>query len=410
MNLLLQQELKLTGSAGDTIGDVNNTKFTVTKLKYKMTKAADGTAVTEAWTELTNDSHTGMSDFHIASSENFTVTGFDTTKLTDKATYEICAVVEDNAGNVTYFNTDSTNTSLNEYQRHNPVLINIDTSAPEIGNQFAVTGMNAEAEGQVYVDGSENLVVYGKTQDPESGLNTSTPLTFTIGSTAIAASDITIKYSTADPATVTDMTSSSITWGNMPSDTRTVTMWQATIKKERIDSTDECGMLKVKAKNVADDSSVDTTIFNITYDNTPPVLSNISFESSNTKKPPYKKSETEYYVNNKDDGNPNTTTAPTFKIKGIATDNVGVKEITLTVGGTSITRTSTSLNEWEFGNINLGSYAETASALAVVTVKDVAEHSASKQFTIKFDVTNPKAMHWADAKNKDIYFRIVWWK
>lgn len=117
--------IKLTGSASDTIGNENNTKFTVTKIRYK--KSGDTT-----WTELTNDSHEGMSNFHIASSENFTVTGFDTTQLA-KATYEILAVVEDNAGN----ETESESKTINVDQDSDKPVINLsNVTLQETGSSY----------------------------------------------------------------------------------------------------------------------------------------------------------------------------------------------------------------------------------------------------------------------------------
>lgn len=92
----VNKTIKLTGSASDKIGTNPNNKFTVTKLQYKMTKNAEGTSVTNNWADITT---TLMPDFRIISSESFTITGFDTTKLTDKATYELRAVVEDSAEN-----------------------------------------------------------------------------------------------------------------------------------------------------------------------------------------------------------------------------------------------------------------------------------------------------------------------
>ena len=96
--------IKLTGKASDKIGETLSNKFEVTKIEYRMTKDAQGDAVTyteenpDGWAEITI---TLMPDFKIASSESFVVSGFDTTNLTDKATYELRAVVEDSAGNTT---------------------------------------------------------------------------------------------------------------------------------------------------------------------------------------------------------------------------------------------------------------------------------------------------------------------
>ena len=339
-----------------------------------------------AWTALSYDTESQMYS-------GSTVFG------NEGATNSLYIRAKDLAGNLVYFDNLTANGSLN------PAFVNvkIDSSAPNLGNTFyyQLGDLTAkESSGQIYVDGTKDLIVYGKSYDEESGLDSTKPLIFTIGETTVLPTSIT--YAVSEPASGSNMTG--LTYGAAPSNTKTIKYWKATFAKALINSSEKCGTLKVKVKNIAGHESAATSIFNITFDFAAPVLSNVSFTSSNLKKQPYKQTQysqqnqTVYFVNNKDSN-------PKFKISGIATDNCGVNDVTLKIGTTNITRTSTSLSEWVFDDIDLSAYAENEVQTAVVTVSDLTGNSASSSFIIKFDVTNPKAMHWADAKNKDIYFR-----
>ena len=169
-------------------------------------------------------------------------------------------------------------------------------------------------------------------------------LIFTIGGNPATP---TLQFATTEPDSGSNMTS--LIYGDAPTDRKTIKYWKATFAKTRIDSSDECGALTVKAVNGAldaannGDATNETSISTITFDNTAPVPSNITFTSSNTNKQPYKYAETEtaltYFVSN------TGTTAPTFTINGIAADNCGLKDVTLTINGTAINRTSTGQTE-----------------------------------------------------------------
>ena len=129
--------IKLTGTASDKIGTDSNNKFTVTRIEYRMTKKADGTAVTNNWAPITT---TLMPGFAIASSESFVVNGFDTTKLTDKATYELRAVVEDYAGNKTESAAKT-------------VVVDQDTDRPVI----TLSNLELQSSGISYLKSTNNL-------------------------------------------------------------------------------------------------------------------------------------------------------------------------------------------------------------------------------------------------------------
>ena len=287
-----------------------------------------------------------------------------------------------------------------------------DTTAPvltsekyALGTVSAATLKDFDSNGKLYLDEKNNLTVYGKCEDPGSGIES---FGLKLKNADLTA---TIKYSTEEPAAGSNLTTLNYDKASLTGIEKTVKYWKAEISSSKFDSKDKCGDLSVNAKNGAGKSTT-TKIVTLIFDDAAPVLSNVSFTSSNTKKPTYKKSETAseivYYVYNKDDNGGTTGTTPKFTISGMATDAVELKSVKLTVAGNSVSLTSSpdNLSDWEFANIDLKSYGESATVTAVITAEDYSGRSDSKTLKIKFDITKPKAMHWADSKNKDIYFRI----
>ena len=153
--------IKLTGTASD-----NNNKFTVTKLQYKQTGKADETDENETlapadWTDI---DETVMKDpelnYHIASNEDFTVFDFDTTKLKDKATYQLRAVAVDPAGNEGY----STGTDADPVA---PVTIKVDqdTDRPVI----TLSNLTLQESGVSYLKSTKTLYL---TVNDDDGIET----------------------------------------------------------------------------------------------------------------------------------------------------------------------------------------------------------------------------------------------
>ena len=156
-------------------------------------------------------------------------------------------------------------------------------------------------------------------------------------------------------------------------------------------------------------------------DSTDPKLSNISITPSNTTVA-YKKTEgtnDNYYVDN--------SNGVTFTFAGVTTDNIGVDNVKLEIKKPKITNgqleldehnavvyenhgTSQTVNvsEWSFANVNLTGLTGTSAAptKVIITVTDVAGNTKEEVRRLVFDTSAPKAMHWADAKYKDVYFRI----
>ena len=274
--------------------------------------------------------------------------------------------------------------------------IRVDATAPTLEPLLYQLGDSmtpAAAEGQIYAGGDKNLIIYGKVSDTVSGVSS---LSFKLKDNTITP---TIKYSlTENPSegqTVADLTYDKDLSGNQSK----VRYWKATIDKTLIDSKDECGDLIVTSKNDAGISTSDVKIFTISYDDKVPAISNISIDS--TTKKHYKESETVYWVNQGTTASPNKIT-----ISGVATDNFGIKEVALYFDGTKKGTVTENPSEWSFENLDLSSYAETATIAAKVIATDVSEKTFEKTFTIKFDKTSPVSKHQNDEKGKDIYFRI----
>ena len=290
--------------------------------------------------------------------------------------------------------------------------INVDTSAPDLEALYYQVGDNAVSQvgSTVYANGSSSVTIYGNYNDIESGVNelTGFALEGASGTTPVTLT-ATVTYSTS--AITADNTSS------IPSDFVAYSTYNTAEKKRTIRSFKAVftptsgGKLKLDGHNlnwVDGNNFGSTTIrpFSISVDSTLPKLSNISITPSNNTVA-YKKTEgtnDNYYVDN--------SNGITFTFAGVATDNIGVDNVKLEIfdsGSTTAAHTETKTDsEWSFIGINLSNLigSSAAPAKAKITVTDVAGNIKTEERRLVFDTSAPKAMHWADAKYKDVYFRI----
>lgn len=330
----------------------------------------------------------------------------------------------DGAGNVKYFNTDSTDISLNEYARHVPVQINIDTSTPDLSaNYYQVGSGNVKAaSGSVYTNGSSPITVYGNYSDGVSGIQA---LTFKLGETTI---NPTVTYSTSEITSVYDITGraadaaqgidavtaisfneSGITTGN----NKTIRSWKAVFTPSAElfgdESSRENKSLKLSVSG-SNNASLPSSIspFNIVYDSTVPDLSNLALATSSTSYSVYQPSSSalSYYVNNTDG---------TFTISGNSSDSSGIDTVKVQLFKASNTSTTADLSNtfsdtaayvWSYSGINIAGWTDTSGARAVITATDNAGNSTSKTMTLTFDTSAPTVSHGLDAKNKDLYLRV----
>lgn len=338
----------------------------------------------------------------------------------------------DGAGNVKYFNNDSTDASLDEYARHVPVQINIDTSTPDLSaNYYQVGSGNVKAvSGSVYTNGSSPITVYGNYSDGVSGIQA---LTFKLGETTISP---TVTYSTSEIASVYDITGraadaaqgidavTAISFnvnesgesGITTENNKTIRSWKAVFTPRAAlfgdESSRENKSLKLSVSG-SNNASLPSSIspFNIVYDSTSPELSNLALATSSTSYSVYQPSSTEfsYYVNN---------TNGTFTISGNSSDSSGIDTVKVQLFKASNTSTTADLSNtfsdtaayvWSYSGINIADWtdtSDTSDTRAVITATDNAGNSTSKEMTLKFDTSAPTVSHGLDAKNKDLYLRV----
>lgn len=338
----------------------------------------------------------------------------------------------DVAGNVKYFNNDSTDASLDEYARHVPVQINIDTSTPDLSaNYYQVGSGNVKAvSGSVYTNGSSPITVYGNYSDGVSGIQA---LTFKLGETTISP---TVTYSTSEITSVYDITGraadaaqgidavTAISFnvnesgesGITTENNKTIRSWKAVFTPSAElfgdESSRENKSLKLSVSG-SNNASLPSSIspFNIVYDSTEPELSNLALATSSTSYSVYQPSSTEfsYYVNNTDG---------TFTISGNSSDSSGIDTVKVQLFKASNTSTTADLSNtfsdtaayvWSYSGINIADWtdtSDTSDTRAVITATDNAGNSTSKEMTLKFDTSAPTVSHGLDAKNKDLYLRV----
>ena len=153
--------IKLEG----TISDENVLPETaITGIKYRMIKAADGTAVSNStWTDLTlyqpakeaegdNPATDEVKGIKLSGSYTFTVTDFDTTTLDDGCTYQLCAVGVDAAGN----SKESDPVTVIVSQDSDRPKVKINNLTPYGDSFILMYGTNAQVTGIVSDDDSES--------------------------------------------------------------------------------------------------------------------------------------------------------------------------------------------------------------------------------------------------------------
>ncbi len=255
------------------------------------------------------------------------------------------------------------------------VTVNIDTSAPEL---------SVNKEGNIYVKKDSSITVYGNYQDAQSGVK---ELSFMIGETSISP-EVTYSATAINGNTIPADTTYK-TYANSTPDT--IKSWKAVFTPTK------SGKFGVQGENRAGDKTSEIKAFDITIDETAPVISNVKLEEGSDEA--YKGPDGKYYINN------STDAGKSFKISGVSTDDTGIKSVTIAISGVTTPPAITgTTGKWSFDLSSI--IGKTTGATATVTVEDLSGRTSTEDVEIVFDTTPPKAKHWADAKNKDIYFRI----
>lgn len=285
-------------------------------------------------------------------------------------------------------------------------IVNIDTSKPYLkGIYYKIADPTLQTPGgQLFVNGTSPVTIYGSYSDEQSGVGALKFYKRTNSSTLFDESQITVLYSTTEISGENSVSAIESASGfkaySAISDKTAIRSWKAVLTPTKTVVGTDGPELYVSGENNAGITASEVSIFqSVQFDEQFPVLSNIKISNDTKEKNSYNKNDT-WYVNNK---------IGKFTISGIATDNVGVTSVSLSIqctGEPSKTYPETSVNSstWSFSNINFSSW--TTGAEATLKVTDKAGNTSETTLDIIFDSTAPRGVHAIDDKLKDLYFRL----
>jgi len=323
--------------------------------------------------------------------------------LESAANNYIALRIEDNAGNVI---GDDGSIKIEN--------IKIDTQAPELSvlkYQVGTNSASTDFTDFAYINDTAGLKVWGVYKDTVSGVQNLT-IKYQGTDTALTC---TTKYWA--PATTPD----TITAGSIPAadsaewkeysaitaaDKAKIVCWMAEIPNDQLH---QSGTLHVSGSDIAV-NACNASVISVKYDNTAPVISNISLKANSEKTKAYQESSTVYWINN----DLTNDASKTFTLKGNSTDE-NIKSTTLKISSDSsfpagsATHTSYTTNNqisWSFNVSDFNEFGTAAIVYARIISDDYAGNTASSDITIKFDNSPAKFKHRLDANGKDIDFRI----
>ncbi len=314
-----------------------------------------------------------------------------TTGVTSPLHNRIYIACVDTAGNVS-----------TKYDR----IIKVDSTVPTLTANYyqigsgEITAVPSTGVSSLYIQDGSSLTLYGNYSDEQSGVSA---LSFQLGEGAITPST---SYSATPVTTSTTGGVTTVTNTYSNSVNATAKSWKAVFAPEAN------GNLSVTGVNGATrDKPI--TVFNLTIDYDEPSLLNIALKEtkgSSTYDAYLKPTDSKYYINN------TAAAEKSYKITGVVSDLGGIDTLSIAVTNTGNTSNTLDIpfiqnanGTFEFVLINSQRTAMQGwsnGATAVITAKDKSGRTVEETVNIVFDSTPPKAMHWADAKNKDIYFRI----
>ncbi len=267
-------------------------------------------------------------------------------------------------------------------------MIKVDYTAPKLSASYYKKGTDSvTATGStVYIknqNGGTNFVLYGNYND---GSNQSGVKALVFKKNGDAFTPIVTYSATAiENGTIPD-DSTYAAYNNTAA--AGYNSWKATF------SLNETARITVEGEDNAGNKATPVSAIDVTFDNTNPVLSNLNFTETKggVTKDVYSSGSgntLKYFTNN------SAAAGRTFKISGIATDNIGIQSVSLDVEKNPTTSPATKLetqtiNEpngnWEF---DITGWSDWTGATAKVTVKDKAGNTVSKELNISFDTTDP---------------------
>lgn len=350
--------VNLEGSFIDTHAGVEGSG--VTSIFYKFYETGDETSLANAVEKV------------IPTTDGSYNTNVNLDDSISNASFEIWA--KDSAGNVSAKKT---------------YLIKVDYTAPNLSASYYKKGTDSvTATGStVYIKnqgGGTNFVLYGNYNDGsnQSGVKA---LVFKKNGAAFTTPTVTYSATAIENDTIPD-DSTYAAYNNTAA--AGYNSWKATF------SLNETARITVEGEDNAGNKATTVSAIDVTFDNTNPVLSNLNFTETKggVTKDVYSSGSGDtlkYFTNN------SAAAGRTFKISGIATDNIGIQSVSLDVETNPTTSPATKLetqtiNEpngnWEF---DITGWSDWTGAKAKVTVKDKAGNTVSKELNISFDTTDP---------------------
>ena len=320
--------------------------------------------------------------------------------LNDGAKYNIAIVATDALGNISKYSSDPSKTTAQTGTDTTKVgskgkMFTIDTNGPTVSGILIGTAENPTSEipaDGFFVNASSSIYIKGKISDSGSGVKSTTA-----------------KYKLYSDINVDEINKTA------DSDSKEVTINDGTFSISiSADDISKSGAINaVFFDNVGNYNKF--TLANFTYDDKLPNILNPVLEEESADFKAYKTKDSSgkefYYVNNSQIGTTGTTpTYHTFKLSGVATDNLGLNSVTLSItDGTSTLnsypkKTGDDASDWTFTGIDL--HTLNADTTATITVTDKAGNKATQNILIKLDNVAPVGLHDLDGANKDYTFRI----
>lgn len=337
----------------------------------RVTTAANGTikeaaSIADEWIGMSRKSNTGTSYTYEKAHQFSDGKGKVYIKIVDKA------------GNVTY------DISSLSYE--------VDTKVPDVCTLGNVTVEGTILTGTRLINGTKDVTFTVTATDYDDNYNTAVNPRTKVGNSASKVISVAVKTGGGVKAVTDDFTYTHTTDG----------VWTIKIPANQLQS----GAVSVTVTDSFGNSKDYLSLFTLDLDNKAPSLGSYSLANSYDATATNATSKT-FYMNNQNNG---------FRLEGIAKDDrvngddnngeIEKVELTLTAGSKTETLLSYS-SAWTF-EIQKATWKDwSGDVIGKIVITDKAKNvtTVDNAFTIKFDNDAPKAVHWADSSNKDIYFR-----
>ena len=337
----------------------------------RVTTAANGTikeaaSIADEWIGMSRKSNTGTSYTYEKAHQFSDGKGKVYIKIVDKA------------GNVTY------DISSLSYE--------VDTKVPDVCTLGNVTVEGTILTGTRLINGTKDVTFTVTATDYDDNYNTAVNPRTKVGNSASKVISVAVKTGGGVKAVTDDFTYTHTTDG----------VWTIKIPANQLQS----GAVSVTVTDTFGNSKDYLSLFTLDLDNKAPSLGSYSLANSYDATATNATSKT-FYMNNQNNG---------FRLEGIAKDDrvngddnngeIEKVELTLTAGSKTETLLSYS-SAWTFEmqKATWKDWSGDVTGKIVITDKAKNVTTVDNAFTIKFDNDAPKAVHWADSSNKDIYFR-----